>query len=63
MDLKQKKITRTLQILLWIWFGVMSSFVSVSVVNIAILETENKILQNDVQSLRDMILVHEMKHH
>jgi hypothetical protein len=42
MDKKQKEIHRTLQILLWIWFGTITSFVSVNVVNIARLQTEMK---------------------
>jgi hypothetical protein len=40
MDKKQKEIGKTLQILLWVWFGIITSFVSVNVVNIARLETE-----------------------
>jgi hypothetical protein len=42
MDKKQKQISLTLQIILWLWFGTITSFVSVNVVNIARLETEIK---------------------
>jgi hypothetical protein len=39
---KQKQINLTLQIILWLWFGLITSFVSVNVVNIARLETQMK---------------------
>jgi hypothetical protein len=42
MDKKQKQISLTLQVLLWLWFGIITSFVSVNVVNIARLETQMK---------------------
>lgn len=38
----QKQIHKTLQVLLWLWFGVITSFVSANVVNIAKIETEIK---------------------
>jgi hypothetical protein len=55
MDKKQKEITKTLQVLLWIWFGTMTSFVSTNVVNIAKLETENKILRQNITHLETRI--------
>jgi len=55
MDLKNKEICRTLQVLLWIWFGVMTSFVSTNVVNIEKLETENKILRQNITHLESRI--------
>ena len=48
MDSQNKEITRTLQVLLWLWFGVFTSFVLVSVVNIAKLETRVEILENHI---------------
>jgi cell division protein FtsB len=55
MDLKQKEIIKTLQVLLWLWFGVMTSFVSTNVVNIAKLETENKVLKQNITDLESRI--------
>jgi hypothetical protein len=55
MDLKQKEIHKTLQVLLWIWFGTITSFVSTNVVNIAKLETENKILRQNITHLESRI--------
>jgi hypothetical protein len=55
MDKKHKEIHRTLQVLLWVWFGVMTSFVSTNVVNIAKLETENKVLKQNITHLESRI--------
>jgi hypothetical protein len=55
MDLKQKEIHKTLQVLLWIWFGTITSFVSTNVVNVAKLETENKILRQNITHLESRI--------
>jgi hypothetical protein len=55
MDKKQKEIHKTLQVLLWIWFGTITSFVSTNVVNIAKLETENKILRQNITHLESRI--------
>jgi hypothetical protein len=55
MDLKQKQIFRTLQVLLWLWFGMISSFVSVNVVNISKLETQ-------VENINQKILNLEQRH-
>jgi hypothetical protein len=48
---------RTLQILLWLWFGTITSFVSVNVVNIASLQAENKILHKNMDLLKDQIVM------
>jgi hypothetical protein len=56
MDLKHKNICLTLQVLLWLWFGTITSFVSVNVVNIARLETEIKQLNHNIDDLEDRIL-------
>jgi hypothetical protein len=55
MDLKQKEIIKTLQVLLWLWFGTITSFVATNVVNIARLETENKILRQNITHLETRI--------
>jgi hypothetical protein len=51
MDLKQKEISRTLQVLLWLWFGTMTSFTIVNTVNIAKLETQMKNCTHQIQDL------------
>ena len=51
MDLKQKEITKTLQVLLWLWFGTMTSFTIVNVSNIVKLETEVKNLNHELNDL------------
>jgi uncharacterized membrane protein YgcG len=51
MDLKQKEITRTLQVLLWLWFGTITSFTIVNTVNIAKLETQVKDLNHQLNDL------------
>jgi uncharacterized membrane protein YgcG len=51
MDLKQKEITRTLQVLLWLWFGTMTSFTIVNTVNIAKLETQVNDLNHELNDL------------
>jgi hypothetical protein len=55
MDLKQKEIHKTLQVLLWLWFGTITSFAVVNVVNISKLETENKILRQNITHLESRI--------
>jgi hypothetical protein len=51
MDLKQKEITRTLQVLLWLWFGTITSFAIVNMTNIAKLETQMKNCTHQIQDL------------
>jgi hypothetical protein len=51
MDLKQKEICRTLQVLLWLWFGTMTSFTIVNVSNIVKLETQVKNLKDELYDL------------
>ena len=53
---KQQQICKIFQVLLWMWFGTVSSFVSVNVVNIARLQTENRILHNNIDTLENRIL-------
>jgi hypothetical protein len=55
MNSKQKQIFRTLQVLLWLWFGMISSFVSANVVNISKLETQ-------VENINQKILNLEQRH-
>jgi hypothetical protein len=57
MDTNQKENIRILQVLLWLWFGVITSFVSLNAVNIARLETENKNLHKSVDILKDQIMI------
>jgi hypothetical protein len=51
MDLKQREICRTLQVLLWLWFGTMTSFTIVNVANIVKLETQVKNLKDELYDL------------
>ena len=51
MDLKQKEITKTLQVLLWLWFGTITSFAIVNMTNIAKLETQMKNCTHQIQDL------------
>ena len=54
---KNKQISKTLQILLWLWFGTITSFVSVNVVNIAILQTELNIIKRNLTNHENRILI------
>jgi hypothetical protein len=40
MGPKQREISRTLQVILWLWFGIITSFVATNVVNIARLQLQ-----------------------
>jgi hypothetical protein len=51
MDLKQKEIIKTLQVLLWLWFGTITSFTIVNVANIVKLETQVKDLNHQLNDL------------
>ena len=51
MDLKQKEICRTLQVLLWLWFGTITSFAIVNMTNIAKLETEIENINHKIEDL------------
>jgi hypothetical protein len=51
MDLRQKEITKTLQVLLWLWFGTITSFAIVNMTNIAKLETQIKIINYELDQL------------
>ena len=61
MDLKQKEIHKTLQVLLWLWFGTMTSFTIVNTVNIVKLETEIENLNHKIQNLEKRHLL--LKYH
>lgn len=56
MDKKQKEISRTLQILLWLWFGLITSFSATNVVNIAKLETEVNELNTSVKQFQTALI-------
>lgn len=58
---RQKQHYRTLQVLLWMWFGTVSSFVSVNVVNIATLQTENRILYENIATLENRLMFLQYK--
>jgi hypothetical protein len=51
MDLRQKEIIKTLQVLLWLWFGTMTSFAIVNMTNIAKLETQVNNLNHELNDL------------
>jgi hypothetical protein len=61
MDLKSKEICRTLQVLLWLWFGTITSIALVSMTNIAKLETNNKLIHEKIQNLEKRHLL--LKYH
>jgi hypothetical protein len=52
---------KSLQVLLWLWFGVITSFVITNVVNIAKLETQVKALENTNKTLNDRITLLKLK--
>lgn len=52
----QKQHTKTLQVILWLWFGTITSFVSVNVVNIARLETKNSLFEQQLENHEERIL-------
>jgi hypothetical protein len=61
MDTKHTEIKKSLQVLLWIWFGTMTSFVSTNVVNIVKLENQTQMTQEQIQNLEKRILL--LKYH
>lgn len=56
------QVQKSLQVLLWIWFGLITSFCAVNVVNIARLETQVKLLENDNRLLNDCINIINLDH-
>jgi hypothetical protein len=54
---KSKQIAICLQILLWVWFGTITSFCAANVVNVAKLEVENKLLKEDIILLKKNKLI------
>ena len=68
MNKKQKQITKTVQILLWIWFGVITSIISVNTLNIRRLEAQNevqnKLLYEKIKTVQDdLFLLHYKDHY
>jgi hypothetical protein len=61
MDTKHTEIKKSLQVLLWIWFGTMTSFVATNVVNVAKLENQTQMTQEQIQNLEKRILL--LKYH
>jgi hypothetical protein len=57
MDLRQKEITKTLQVLLWLWFGTITSIALVNMTNIAKLETQIKNINYELDSLENRHLL------
>ena len=57
MDLKHKEVYRTLQILLWLWFGTITSFTVVNMANIVKLETDSKAIHKQLDNLDKRILL------
>jgi len=57
MDLKHKEVYRTLQILLWLWFGTITSFTVVNMANIVKLETDSKAIHKQLDNLDKKILL------
>jgi cell division protein FtsB len=55
-----KKVEKSLQVLLWLWFGTITSFCAVNVVNIAKLETRVDLLEKHNKTLNDRITL--LKH-
>ena len=67
MNKKQKQITKTVQILLWIWFGVITSIISVNTLNIRRLEAQNevqnKLLYEKIKTVQDDLFLLQYKDH
>lgn len=58
---KSKQVERSLQVLLWLWFGTITSFTAVNVVNIARLETENKLIKENITMIRQYLIQNSSK--
>ena len=57
MDLKNKEVIKTLQVLLWLWFGTITSFTVVNMANIVKLETDSKAVHERLNNLDKRILL------
>lgn len=57
MEKKQKEICRTIQIILWLWFGIITSFVAVNVVNIVRLEIQINNINHELEDLENRHLL------
>jgi hypothetical protein len=51
------KNQKCLQVLLWLWFGTITSFVSTNVVNIAKLQTDSELIHQKIENLDKQILL------
>jgi cell division protein FtsB len=54
---EHKEIQRSLQVLLWIWFGTITSFCAVNVANIVKLETQVDTMKDQLNMLNDRITI------
>jgi hypothetical protein len=61
MNSKHTEIHRTLKVLLWLWFGTITSFAATNFVNIAQLETDNKLIHEKLNNLEKRHLL--LKYH
>jgi hypothetical protein len=52
MDKKQNEVCRVLKILIWVWFGAITSFVAMNVLNIVRIETKVSNLQHSITDLK-----------
>lgn len=58
---KSKQVERSLQVFLWLWFGTITSFCAVNVVNIARLETENKLIKGTITIIEKHLIENSSK--
>jgi cell division protein FtsB len=49
------QIQKSIQVLLWLWFGLITSFCAVNVANIVKLETQVKSLENHNKTLNQRV--------
>jgi hypothetical protein len=61
MNSKHTEIHRTLKVLLWLWFGTMTSFAIVNMTNIAKLELDSKLIHDQIENLEKRHLL--LKYH
>lgn len=54
-----KEITKTLQILLWVWFGTITSFTAVNVANIVKLEAQIISVKTQLNVINDRMTIME----
>lgn len=56
---EHKETAKILQILLWVWFGTITSFCSVNVANIVKLETQVNGMKHQLNVVNDRITILE----